>query len=84
MVMNLLPFHIKPVRLIDGPLVNTRRAALVTRMASDLVAAGTAGSERDAIRTLFGKYAIGDIMILIDDARQAAQQEIVAREMSKP
>jgi len=82
--MNLLHFHIKPVRLIDGPLVDTRRAELVTRMANDLVAAGTAGDEREAIRSLFGKYAIADIMVLIDDARQAAQQEIVAREMSKP
>lgn len=82
--MDLLPFHIKPVRLIDGPLVDTRRGELVARMASDLIEAGTAGCERDAIRTLFGKYAIADIMMLIDDARQAAQQEIVAREMSKP
>jgi hypothetical protein len=82
--MNLRSLHIKPIRLIDGPLVDTRRAELVTRMANDLVAAGTAGDERDAIRTLFGKYAISDIMMLIDDARQAAAQEIVAREMGKP
>jgi len=82
--MNILHLHTKPVRLIDGPLVDTRRAELVARMASDLVETATAGDERDAIRSLFGKYAIADIMMLIDDARQAAQQEIVAREMSRP
>lgn len=62
-----------------------RRTTLVPKMAADLVKFGTYGSERDAIRSLFGNgYAMTDIVMLIDDARQAAQQEIVAREMSRP
>lgn len=75
--------HTTPIRLIDGPLVNTRRAGLVESMAAVIAEAGTAGDEREAIRSLFGKFAMGDIVMLIDDARQAAQQAIVAREMSQ-
>lgn len=65
-------------------ITTSHRENLVHRMATDLVAAGTAGNERDAIRSLFGKYPIVDIMMLIDDARQAAAQDIVAREMGAP
>lgn len=61
-----------------------RRKTLVPQMAAVIVEAGTAGNERDAIRSLFGKFEMTDIVMLIDDARQAAQQEIVAREMSAP
>jgi hypothetical protein len=82
--MSFASLHTKPVRLIDGPLVNVRRAELVAKMTADLVEASTAGNERDAIRSLFGRYAIADIMMLIDDVRQAAVQHVVAREMAKP
>lgn len=61
-----------------------RRQTLVPKMAAIIMEAGTVGNERDAIRSLFGKFAMADIIMLIDDARQAAQQEIVAREMSAP
>ena len=61
-----------------------RRQTLVPKMAAVILEAGTAGNERDAIRSLFGKFEMTDIVMLIDDARQAAQQEIVAREMSRP
>jgi hypothetical protein len=61
-----------------------RRKTLVPKMAAIIVEDGTAGDEREAIRSLFGKLAMPDLIMLIDDARQAAQQEIVAREMSAP
>jgi hypothetical protein len=74
--------------LFDGPLLaaaTMRRGDLVQRMAADLVRLGTAQGERDAIRSLFGcGYAMADIVMLIDDARALAFQEIVAAEMSKP
>jgi hypothetical protein len=74
--------------LFDGPLCNVatmRRGDLVQRMAADLVRLGTAQGERDAIRSLFGcGYAMADIVMLIDEARALAFQEIVAAEMSKP
>lgn len=75
--------HTIPTGLLDGPLFSARRAELVERMAAVIVEAG-AGDEREAIRSLFGKFAMADIVMLIDDARQAAQQAIVAREMSRP
>ena len=58
------------------------RAEGVARMAADLVAAGTYNDERDAIMSLVGKYPAVQICHLIDDARQAAAQEIVAKEMA--
>lgn len=77
--------HAVPLRLIDGPVTSIRRAELVARMAKDLVKYEAAADERDSIRSLFGRgYSMPDIVMLIDDARQAAMQEIVAREMSKP
>lgn len=62
-----------------------RRRFLVARMAADLIKYDAAGDERDAIRSLFGRgYKMPDIVMLVDDARQKAVQEIVAREMAKP
>lgn len=75
------------VRLIDGPLTDarSRRTALVQRMAKDLVRYDAAQNEADAIRSLFGRgYTMTDIVMLVDDARQVAMQEIVAAEMAKP
>jgi hypothetical protein len=75
------------LRLIDGPLVDTRsrRTVLLERMAKDLIQYDAAQNEADAIRSLFGRgYAMADIVMLIDEARAIAFQEIVAVEMSKP
>lgn len=62
-----------------------RRKAMVTRMAADLVKYQAAQNEADAIRSLFGRgYTMADIVMLVDDARTLAFQEIVAAEMAKP
>jgi hypothetical protein len=75
------------IRLVDGPLVDTKtwRTLLVERMANDLIRApGTANSEVAAMRTLrICGHAMADIVMLIDDARQVAMQDIVAEEMAK-
>lgn len=81
--MNIAFLHRKPVRMIDGPLVDTRRADVVTRMAADLVAGEAYQCESDAIVMLaFKGYRYTDIFMLVDDARQVAQQTTVAREIS--
>jgi len=75
-----------PIRLLDAPLIDarTRRRALVARMAQDLVRYDAHANEADAIRSLYGAgYPMADIVMLVDDARQVAVQEIVAKEMSK-
>jgi hypothetical protein len=74
-------------RWLEGPIVvkpATYRQQLIESMARSLQEAGTAGDERDAIRSLFGNgYAMADIIMLLDDARALAFQEIVAKEMSR-
>lgn len=74
------------VRHLEGPLVvvGDRRKPLVQSMAATLVRLNTFQDERDAIRSLRGTYAMADIVMLIDDARQAAMQTVVAEEMGKP
>lgn len=60
------------------------RAALVERMAADLVAEQAFANEREAIRVLMWKgYCSLDIALLTDDVRQMAMQSVVAREMAK-
>lgn len=80
--------HAVPLRLIDGPVVNTHRSDLVKRMAADLVRFDAFRNEQDAIRSLHGAgYSMGDIVMCVDDAQQTAFQQtidIVAREMSRP
>jgi hypothetical protein len=72
--------------LLESPLVDTQslRHALIERMANDLLAAGVIDSEAASMRTLrrLG-YTAADIIMCIDDARQVAMQDIVAREMAK-
>lgn len=75
--------------LIDGPLVDTQslRHALIERMANDLILHKQAASrESAAIRTLHKTcgYAMADIIMCIDDVRNLAFSEIVAKEMSEP
>ena len=71
-------------RLIDGPLVVVNRKERVEQMAAALIEAATFGDERDAIRSLIGRFTPVDVMMLVDDARQVAVQSTVAREMSAP
>lgn len=84
--MNLHRIRNSPPRLIDGPLVPAgARRELVERMAADLIRFQAWHDEREAIRSLFGRgYSMVDIVMLIDDARQAAQTEVVAEAMSQP
>lgn len=83
--------------LLDGALLENRerKRELVLRMAADLVRYDAAGSEADAIRSLFGRgYTMSDIAMLVpdarrmvDDARQVAFQQtvdVVAKEVGKP
>jgi hypothetical protein len=76
-----------PIRLLDGPLMayRERRKAVAERMAKDLLRFESYLTEQDAIRSLYGAgYPMADIVMLVDDARQLAVQEIVAMEMSRP
>lgn len=76
------------ILLLDGPLSvsgPTKRQRLVSDMASDLIRFDAFRSEDEAIRSLYGtgRYQTFDIMALIDDARQVAMCEVVAREMGE-
>jgi len=75
-------------RWLEGPIVikpTTYRQQLTESMARCLQESGTAHDERDAIRYLFHNgYAMADIVMLLDEARALAFQEVVAREMSRP
>jgi hypothetical protein len=58
---------------------------MLTGMIAILIRDGTCGVESDAIRSLRDAgFAMPDIIMCIDDARQVAMQDIVAREMAKP
>lgn len=72
--------------LIDGALaLSGERRARVEKMAADLIRLDAFANEADAVRALVGNgYATSEIFMLLDDARQIAQQEIVAQEMSQP
>lgn len=60
------------------------RAALIEAIAKDLIRYDALACEQDSIRSLFGRgYPMVDIVMLLDDARQVAMQEIVAKEMSE-
>jgi hypothetical protein len=76
------------LRIIDSPLVDNKhwRTAMVEKMANDLIRHKQAASrEADAIRALRGcGYAMADIIMCIDDVRNFAFQEIVAKEVSEP
>lgn len=75
------------LRIIDNPLVENKtwRTATLNLMIAVLIRDGTCGVESDAIRSLrAASFAMPDIIMCIDDARQAAMQDIVAREMAQP
>lgn len=61
-----------------------RRKDLTERMAADIVKYESWRTEQDAIRSLFGRgYAMADIVMLVDEARTLAFQEVVAKEMGQ-
>lgn len=81
--MTVIPFHSKPVRFIDGPLVDLHRMTIIRQMTAVLIETGTSGDHDDSWLALrFAGFHVSDIVMGIDDARQAAAQELVAREMS--
>lgn len=74
--------------LIDGPLVikpRESRKETVERMAADLVRFDAFQNPDDAFSTLAWcrRYSVFEIMTCLPDARQAAMQSVVAREMSE-
>lgn len=61
------------------------RAVTVMNMAAHLLKRDAFRTESDAIRSLLGNgFNISEIVLLVDDARQAAVQAVVAAEMAKP
>lgn len=75
----------QPTYLLDGPLMLTpeRRAAMTLQMAAILLADDAHVDRGDAIRCLRGReYNAIDVMMLVDDARAVAVQDLVAKEMS--
>ena len=72
--------------LIDGGLSQQPlpRSQVTALMAADLVRLDAFRSEADAIRALMALklYTTFEIMTCVDDARQAAVQSLVAREMA--
>jgi len=73
--------------LIDGPLMLApeRRAAKVESMAVLLRLTNSYADRGEAVRLLMAySFSTLEIMLLVDDARQVAVQEAVAREMAKP
>lgn len=74
-------------RWLEGPIVvkpATYRQQLTESMAHSLERSGCAGDERDAIRWLMHEgYASADILMLLDDVRALAMQDLVGREMSR-
>lgn len=68
--------------LLDGPimLAPERRAAMLDRMAADIMAAGIADCEQDCVRLLMhAGYGYLNVAILVGQARHIA---IVMREMA--
>lgn len=73
--------------LIDGGLTQQplSRSQVTALMAADLIRLDAFHSEADAIRALMALklYSTFEVMAYIDDARQAAAQDVVAREMAR-
>jgi uncharacterized protein (DUF849 family) len=65
--------------LLDGPLYD-KHSDVIARMADDLVRFEATQDDQTAIRALMGRYAYGQIVVLLDDARaQALAQEMAER-----
>lgn len=75
--------HSVPLRLIDGGLVNVQRDGIVNLLAADLVTYDAFRNKSDAVRCLLARgHRSLDVARYLDDARQAAAQTRVAREMA--
>ncbi|WP_445222204.1 hypothetical protein ACKWRH_21350 [Bradyrhizobium sp. Pa8] len=71
--------------LIDGPPFQEpkRRAARVLEMAAILLEEPAYIERGDAVRCLhFRGYGVVDVMMLVDDARYEAHQQLVAKVIS--
>ena len=70
--------------LIDGALPTQSKSEIVAEMAAILVGADAFQTEAGALRVLMDTraYPAFELMLHIDDARQLAAQEVVAREMA--
>lgn len=86
------PLHSPPtttILLLEGPLSIaaglSKRQRLVSDMAQALLKYDAFRNEADAFWTLQNRemWSTYDIIVCIDDARQVAMQEIVAKEMSE-
>lgn len=71
--------------LLDGPLmgIEERRAAMILQMAAILLEEPAYAERGDAIRCLHARgYNAIDVMMLTDDARLEAHQQLVAKAIS--
>lgn len=75
------------LRLVDGPVVlpeQNTRSVKVANMAKVLIETGTFHDEHDARLALrFVGYSAFEVQVYVDDARQVAEQHVVAREMAR-
>jgi hypothetical protein len=74
------------LRIIDTPLVDNKtwRTRTLELMVAILIRDQTFNIEADAIQSLRAYFDLVEIIMCIDDARQAAMQDLVAKEMVKP
>lgn len=71
-----------PLRLIEGGLVNVDRETVVRKMAADLVRFDAFRDKRASVNVLLSLgYPTLQAALYLDDARQAAMQDVVAAEM---
>jgi hypothetical protein len=76
-----------PCHLIDGPLMTApeRREAMTERMAIILSAHQVYADRAASVHVLRAEgFPMIDVHLMVDDARQVAMQEVVAREMMEP
>lgn len=66
-----------------GDIFRARQETL-REMTADLMAAGNFRDRGDAVRQLHGDgYPVIEVMILVDEAIYACQQDVIAREISR-
>lgn len=75
----------RPNYLIDGPAYREgeRRAERILEMAAILLDAPAYVERGDAVRCLHARgYGVVDVMMLVDEARYEAHQQLVAKVIS--
>lgn len=73
------------LRLVDGPLVETDRSKRLSRMVVVLIETDAFRDRDDAKLALrMAKFSAFEVEANLDDVMQAAQQTVVAREISGP